>query len=575
MINNKSYESYWKAKNYINLYYQNYLRYQRNSKSVEERVHITSVERENSIRFDKIVKQELAKIAKDNINVVKHRKKIEDQLNFFFNVRRKQGNKQEQLVWEAIIDKAIEILNSNKKGAKIVATDMTYNNLKVAVNNSAQLQNNEIREKAKDFVVNIYNYQTTIEKIVQAISKNKDDIAKSKYKTEAQIDKLLKIWEIEKKRLETLQPKTGNRGARYFAQSYKNNATTMLSDGNGGQISYRDYAEELQNIYSNCFSSSSYWSGQLAEIVSSIIGYSLQTGVKLTLNNINKVLDKYNVNKGVVGGQSSKKAYDFTKFGDNLLGKQDGEFWNRVLKGTDYDISKSKGVAWSSHASQNKVDITFGIKNSSDIINASVKNYNLSDKSYGKVGLVSGARTLMLIQDQQDFLKHYLNITQKHPNPPLKSEEGGDHLKEFNLNSKYYEPKNNIVQKAHETMKSLLAIKALSGGVLQANLTKKGNLSSGINGSTSNSSQANLFIVNDNSTGRFRVYTISYLLSWIKTNINQLIYEGYPENKTYQYEVDYGNYGENMSGTLRMEDLYRQLHNQKLKISMPAAAFKN
>lgn len=572
MTNN---ESYWKAKNYINLYYQNYLRYYQNSNNVEERAHATVIDRENSIRFDKIVKQELAKIAKDNANIVKQRKKIEDQLNFFFNVRHKQGNKQEQLVWEAIVDKAIEILNSNKKGAKIVATDMTYNNLKVTVNNSAQLQNNEIREKAKDFVVNIYNYQTTIEKIVQAISKNKEDIAKSKYKTEAQINKLLKIWEIEKKRLETLQSKIGNRGARYFAQSYKNNATTMLSDGNGGQISYKDYAEELQNIYSNCFSSSSYWSGQLAEIVSSIIGYSLQTGVELTLNNIKKVLDKYNVNKGVVGGQSSKKAYDFTKFGDNLLGKQDGEFWNKVLKGTDYDISKSKGVAWSSHASQNKVDIIFGIKNSSDIINASIKNYNLSDRSYGKVGLVSGARTLMLIQDQQDFLKHYLNITQKHPNPPLKSENGGDHVKEFNLNPKYYEPKNNTIQKAHETMKSLLAIKALSGGVLQANLTKKGNLSNGVNGSTSNSSQANLFIVNDNSTGRFRVYTISYLLSWIKTNINQLIYEGYPENKTYQYKVSYGNYGENMNGALRMEELYRQLHNQKLKISMPAAAFKN
>ena len=573
MDNNKNYEAYWKASNYINLYYQNYLRYQRSSRNSSERVHVSSIESNINAYFDQLTKRELASIATNNTSINQHRKKIEDQLNFFFSSRNRKSNLEERKVWEKIVDKAIEIMNKNKKGAKLIATDDTYDKLKLAVNNSAALQQNEIREKAKGFVTNIYNYQTTIERIIKAIEQDKNNIVKSGNISEQKLNRLLEMWKIETKKLEEQQ--FGSKGARFYAKSFGQKSITQLSDSAGNIMSYGDYATELQRIYTQSFSTSSYWSGQLAEIVSSIIGFSLQSGINLTLKNIDKALEKYNVNKGVVGGKTTPKAYDFSKFGDNLLGKTDSKFWQEVLKGTDYTVGNKNSVAWSQHASQDKVDITFTIKNTQDVINASVKNYNLGVNSLGKIGLVSGARTLMLVQGYQEFLTHYLNITQRHPEPPLKSDTI-DHQSLFNLNPSHYQASGKTIKKAHNTMKSLLAIKALAGGTLGANLTKNKQLSGGKKGPLKNTSMANLFIVNDNSKGGFKVYTVDYLYAWINKNIEQLIFEGYPENKEHLYTLtDWDSeIGRDMGGTKRMKDLYRQLHNQKLKISMPSTALK-
>ena len=107
------------------------------------------------------------------------------------------------------------------------------------------------------------------------------------------------------------------------------------------------------------------------------------------------------------------------------------------------------------------------------------------------IHLLSGRSVLALVQEYENFVNHYLNISAEHDDS---------------------EPPGGLLNAASVAMKLTVLLKALVGGV--AGRTK--------NGQIGMSQQADLFIINDNSVGRFRVYLIDDILNAVQRNIDLL-----------------------------------------------------
>ena len=119
-------------------------------------------------------------------------------------------------------------------------------------------------------------------------------------------------------------------------------------------------------------------------------------------------------------------------------------------------------------------------------------------------------------------------------------------------------------------MRQLIFARGLAGGV--------------ISNSLNNNDEANLFIINDNSTGRFRVYFVQDLINKVMENYslarinsstkdskNGIDIDGYPESLSYKYEIN-GWEKWPQDGKARMKHLYAQLAKQKIYASLDYSA---
>lgn len=135
------------------------------------------------------------------------------------------------------------------------------------------------------------------------------------------------------------------------------------------------------------------------------------------------------------------------------------------------------------NSSQDKIDIDFGWKDGSNL-KASVKNINLQNNY--NIHLVSGGDFKSMISQYNDnnFVNHYLNLTVERRNDPQ------GYL-------------NGPREAAIETMELVL-------------------LQGAIQGYKETAGKANIFIVNDNKTGKVRVLSIGEIIMNIVNNIEKL-----------------------------------------------------
>lgn len=161
---------------------------------------------------------------------------------------------------------------------------------------------------------------------------------------------------------------------------------------------------------------------------------------------------------------------------------------------------------------------------------AKISAKNIALDSGFNVHILSGASFLTLIQDEDaDFINHYLNITALHND---------------------IEPSSGLITSAHNVMKEIILLKAISGGTL---------------GRTS----ADTFIVNNNRASGIdsvQIYDINELLKKAYENIEEYteITLGGGDLSNYRFRNDF----EASSYEARITKLIAQVHNNKVMAAL-------
>lgn len=149
------------------------------------------------------------------------------------------------------------------------------------------------------------------------------------------------------------------------------------------------------------------------------------------------------------------------------------KFENLDSNSATYKALEKNGHLVVKGQSQGKVDVQFTWDQAD--IRASVKNYNL--KSGHFIHLVSDSPlTYMLQNEDSDLINHFLNVCTTHVNAPVPPQ--------------FKQRKDDLFK----SIKLILFYQALTADGLQ------------------NRSSANLFIVNDNATGKIHVYTMGQIM---------------------------------------------------------------
>lgn len=182
--------------------------------------------------------------------------------------------------------------------------------------------------------------------------------------------------------------------------------------------------------------------------------------------------------------------------------------------------------------SQGKVDVEItwkGQDNINSLLRASLKNANLG---HYYVRMVSGSSLLFMIQDlDTDFVNHFLNLMAKHKGTK-------------NDIPKFVKLKEQMV----EEMRLALFYKSLSGDNFQR-------------------TAANVFIVNDNRTGKVRAYRIQDLVNKAADNI-KLLTGVKLNNKTLNTDITFRNDWHDGSPEGRISGLLADVHATKVSASL-------
>jgi len=180
----------------------------------------------------------------------------------------------------------------------------------------------------------------------------------------------------------------------------------------------------------------------------------------------------------VTGDERTQKLFDHKNFSGKM-----NRFVDEINKMAEHGSQElevnNDGDAISVAASQDKVDVTFSIQ--TEDYNLNIKNYNLANSK--AITLHSG-NVLKMIQSETSFINHYLNIMSTRIDG-----KGAIHGSDFS---------SSLRERARQTIKTLLFIKGLTGGVL-------------VQGKTSTRS-ANYFLVNDNSKGKIHLYDMDSVI---------------------------------------------------------------
>ena len=189
--------------------------------------------------------------------------------------------------------------------------------------------------------------------------------------------------------------------------------------------------------------------------------------------------------------------------------------------------------------SQQKIDVQVDIN--TEQLGASIKNVNLQN-SGARIHTVSGSNLMFFLQDiEPDFANHYLNLNAMHSRPGALSKES---IKDVNAN-----------------MKAVMAARALTGA-------------------TYGRTAANIFIVNDNKTGKVRVISMAKLVDAIadlenaryisvKLNNGKSIYE----KQSFVNKVPKGD--KDRTGAARISNLLNSLRSIQLSSSISGGFFIN
>lgn len=218
---------------------------------------------------------------------------------------------------------------------------------------------------------------------------------------------------------------------------------------------------------------------------------------------------------------------------------------NRVKANFNLSGNIDSDIAWKSSGTKQKVDVTITFKDKNrEPLRFSVKNVNLSSSSSINIG--SGVSLIQLLQDDEDFLNHWLNI--------VPSRTGGSY-KQFN-----YE---GYAKTIHNTMKALIAVRALTGG----------NRVFGNNKGWVPSANA-LFVLN-NAKGEVKGYDMGEIANLLGKNISLA--------KSISIGADLNNITNAWSGNKnfsmanahdRINAMVQALHSMNYDVSLPVSILK-
>lgn len=508
---------------YVHGYYENYLIHgltMKNNQGVKEDKQVSN----NFINEIKRLKEQVKKnseLYKKQFN----KTQLEKQLNSFFSA--KKGNTLEEiengLTPEQVeeIEKAITTYLGDKiQGMNITDTLGT-------VSFGKELQEKILKEQNKseqEFLSILQRGKVGGQSSQQAVLKSTiSDRINALLGLRDQIGQMAK-GEISNKLIQRI-----NNLSEEWEQILKNTEGKLIYKN---QNNNTDFIKNLNSLIRQVISGVATTHGLYAEAVTALIPYVLNENIGIESKNLVKILEEKTSTSLLQGQQVSRNKLLSSNF--SLLVNLDDVVADKNQK--KIYTKDSEGNYVSANVTQDKIDVNIaweGLR-----IPASVKNYNLGNSKYTDVHLLNGRSILVLLQDQETFLNHYMNVA------------GQPHLGKK-------EPSLNNLITANRALTTSIFVKAIQGGIE----TNKGN-----------SGKAELFIINDNSIGQFKVYTIDDLLTLAMPDANK-------DSEYIKVEKDFGDTLQNDTSAAtpgqRISKLLNQLHSSKIKVSIDKKIFQN
>ena len=546
-----------KIGNYIHWKYTNYLKYGTGTK--EHPKDIISIKTKALEDQRNLVLNE-SKLKK-NINKKLEKDKLENQLNFFFN----RNSNTKQLV-KGISNEDLHrsiIKKIQERFGDLVQID---ENLKATISDAAMSQKyGKLKENASyNSVVAVYNRIAYIKKYIDSfiapkllegkgLSRNQtfiqnsfNDVAKmfqesidlsdrtfSELLGDAKISNfdpaLIKTIELEKEEIH-------NKLGQIYTRTKMQGGKIFMTEGLIPLLN-----EVIKRINK---ANAAYYTGLAGEMYVALV---TKIGSNKAITEVNKLLADFSTglvdnNLGLVGQNTTYSAMNKQAFA--VSGKTNDNYF------TSFDGKNSISLK----ATQDKVDVVITLDNG-ELLNASVKNYNLSDP-LKNITLLSGTNMLKYLSAYQTFVNHYLNIVSQSLSEPRN---------ESDRSFREQIPQSLIIE-ANKTLLLTLTLKALAGGVEKLSLDQSGFIKNDM---------AEVFILNDNSTGQFKVFFIEDIINKIGLNYSKIIdyidMDNFSENFRpgmywiTQYKNGVRNYSDAYS---RINNLLNSFVSQRLNISL-------
>lgn len=498
--------------NYIHYNYKNYLKYGLSKKDENERITESSVMELFQKQRKNMLNQVKEREEEKRINT----KELEKQLNYYYKAQQQQdyGNISEEDLKD--MHKAVELyLGKKLEGIKIdydtLSTSSKTKNFNQDILQLKGAYEKSLEEELKSYSKNSLNSngqqinKKTIERRMNTLLKLREELEKDKNTSDVLIKKMKALEQEWKYIQELLNSHKVMSKNRILLRKENSRANNFIHD--------------LDECISSFLKGTSTMHGEYAEAIISATNYVLNANAKKGVDNILSHLSK-----NVIGDKTSKKGLKSDFFDSEFVDLQQIAIDSKKQFTDKYDN------VWTVNATQDKVDVIVDIEGIS--IPTSVKNYDMSNQFFTDIHLLSGRSIIKLVQEYEIFTNHYLNIMAQHPDE---------------------EASNQLRFEAQQTMKATVLSKALIGGIINE---------------TGVSNKADLFIINDNSTGQFKVYLMSSILNTVFNNFS-LLKTGDLDNF-----VAFDNAYVNSSAKARITNLISQLHRMELKVSIDKQVFK-
>ena len=461
----------------------------------------------------------LVKNQKDNITTVTSKEEIERRLNYYFGARNKGS-----ILTGGITERDLQLMEESIAeflGDKLTGVTMDLDRLAVA--------------KTSRLASEILNWKNqadqTIEQRIQKL--NTGAFGKKGSANRAAVEQRIQL-------LLDIRAQLANRRAKRYVDMKQDIDKLELmwqeiqaSAPEGRIVITKDnesFFANLNKFISSLLRGNKTVHGEYAEAVIAATDYLIHAKAGKEIQEVLKEDLVSGIAKAVQGADRSAKGLMSMHFDGDLVDL------DIVTDGTLYHSKNSvdeNGNYFSTNITQDKVDVTITVNDMK--LPASVKNYDLGNEKFTDIHLLSGSSVLMLAQEYENFMNHYLNIVANHEDS---------------------EPGDSTLNKAHLAMKMTILLKALQGG-----LYSRG-------GKTGT---ADIFIVNDSSKGGFKVYFIDDIIEKVSQNMELLKTGDY--DKVNKLNNNYiGDAPSDATARVRISKLLAQLHNMKLEVSVDKSA---
>lgn len=298
--------------------------------------------------------------------------------------------------------------------------------------------------------------------------------------------------------------------------------------------------------------------GEFAEAIAAITAY-------LAASKIENIQEDF-LQKGVVGILKdlgvTPKAKSASAINMRLLfnGLNQSDLANKIARNRKGKLTfrdDEYGILYSSNYTEDKVDANILFDNDSTLrsIRSTIKNYSFKNQmAHPNIHFVTTTNILSLLQAEERFLNHWLNVYPERIIPAS--------MKRSYKN--WGRPTDGERKIAEEQMRYYLTKEAIAGG----RYARQENGNSGF------SPKAEILIINNHDTGRFKVYDINALLNQLKNNLDLVTIDAKPNLWDIKNTYVYDNGALTLAGaTRRITNLIGDLASIKLKLSVSKGFF--